>query len=86
MNPLKNWMQSASPDEKKRLAALADTTVGTLNQIAGGYRTQGEARVEPSLAARIEQGTKKLERKGLKALKRTQLSPVCAACSYARGR
>lgn len=84
MNPMKVWMQGASAGEKKQLAELADTTLGTLNQIAGGYRTNGEARVEPSLAARIELGTKMLARKGLKSVSRTQLSPVCASCEFAK--
>lgn len=86
MNPLKQWMQNATAAEKKALAELADTTVGTLYQIAGGYRTKGAARVEPSLAARIELATEMMKRKGLPVIKRTQLSPVCAACEYARKR
>lgn len=84
MNPFKTWMQNATADEKKRLAVLADTTIGTLSQIAGSYRTNGVARVGASLASRIERATKKLERKGLKPVKRTQLSPTCASCEFAK--
>lgn len=84
MNTLKKWMQQATAAEKKQLAELAETTAGTLAQIAGGYRTDGEARVEPALAARLEHASKTLKRTGLTPLKRTDLSPVCAACSFAR--
>lgn len=83
---MKTWMRAASAEEKRRLADLAETTLGTLFQIAGSYRTKGEPHVEPALAARIEAGTKHLARKGLKPVHRTQLSPVCAACSYVKGR
>ena len=50
MNQLRLWMQAASQDEKAALADLANTTVGTLNQIAGGYRTGGEAVIRAGLA------------------------------------
>lgn len=83
---MKTWMRAASAQEKRRLAELAGTTVGTLSQIAGSYRTNGVPRVEPALAARIEFATKRLARTGLKPILRTQLSPTCAACSYAKGK
>lgn len=84
MNALRRWMDQADGREKLTLAELANTTIGTLYQIAGGYRTQGKARVSPDLAARLELGTRMLARKGLKPIKRIELSPVCAACEFAR--
>jgi len=84
LNAFRDWMQAARAEEKKQLAELADTTIGTLYQIAGSYRTNGVPRVEPSLAARIELATKMMRRKGLPVVLRTQLSPVCAACEFAR--
>lgn len=83
MNVLAQWWQAATPDEKKRLAALAETTVESLRQMAGAYRTDGELRVTTDLARRIERGTKALQRPGLKMLWREDLCPACAKCEFA---
>lgn len=82
MNALKGWMQLATPHEKVRMAKLADTTVGTLQQIAGGYRTDGEAHTTPELARAIEEACRKFP--SLPQIKRTQLCPACAKCELAR--
>lgn len=84
LNPLRRWMLDATPLEKQRLAVLAKTTLGTLRQASGAYRTEGELRMDPDLARRIEKATEKLQREGLDALRREQLSPACARCEFAK--
>ena len=77
MNALKRWMQTATAAEKKQLAARAKTTIGTLYQIAGSYRTGGKAQVDADLAGRIAKASKG-------AIRREELSTACARCEYAR--
>jgi hypothetical protein len=79
-------MQAASQDEKAALADLANTTVGTLNQIAGGYRTGGEAVIRAGLARKLEKAAQVLNRrnKSLPTLLRTDLSPECRECEFAQ--
>ena len=86
MNQLRLWMQAASQDEKAALADLANTTVGTLNQIAGGYRTGGEAVIRAGLARKLEKAAQVLNRrnKSLPTLLRTDLSPECRECEFAQ--
>lgn len=86
MNHLRLWMQSASSDEKAALADLAGTTVGTLNQIAGGYRTNGEAAIRAGLARKLEKAALVLNKrnKALPQLLRTDLSPECRECDFAQ--
>ena len=86
MNQLRIWMQQASPEEREVLASLADTTVGTLNQIAGGYRTNGAAVVRAGLARKLEIAAKVLNRrnKELPLIVRTDLSPECRECDFAQ--
>lgn len=86
MNQLRLWMQAASQDEKAALADLANTTVGTLNQIAGGYRTNGEAVIRAGLARKLEKAAQVLNRrnKSLPNLLRTDLSPECRECEFAQ--
>lgn len=52
-NELLKWRQKATRDDWSRLANLAETTTGYLDQIAYGNR-----RASPQLAERIEKGTK----------------------------
>lgn len=82
MNAMRRWMQQATPEQKARLATLAGTTVGTLNQIAGSYRTQGKPRVEADLAGRLAKASRQI--KGVPVLFREELSPACSKCEYAR--
>lgn len=82
MNTLQRWMRAATPEEKQQLAGLAGTTVGTLKQVAGAYRTKGKLSVSPELAANIALGTFTLYRKGLHLVSVEQLSPTCAGCSF----
>ena len=52
-NELLRWRKEASTDEWMRLAALAKTSVGYLDQIAYGFR-----RASPGKASDIEAATK----------------------------
>ncbi|MGP2504225.1 transcriptional regulator [Pantoea ananatis] len=55
-NELLRWRKEATADEWLRLAAMADTTAGYLDQIAYGFR-----RASPSKAKAIEDATKLFE-------------------------
>lgn len=80
-NPLSAWMRQATPARRERLARLARTTLGTLRQIAGSYRTKGKPSVTPKLAARIEHGVKRI---GGPEVRREELCPACASCEFAK--
>jgi len=77
-------MTAATPKERKRLAALAKTTLGNLQQLAGAYRTEGRANLDSDLARRVEVATNKMHREGLPVLGREALSPACAKCEFAK--
>ena len=83
-NIFKKWMANATMVERIRLATLAKTTVGSLTQAAGGYRTKGKPSTGPDLARRIELAAVKIHREGLPPLKREDLCAVCAKCEYAK--
>lgn len=88
IHPLTRWMNKSTAPEKRELAALARTTVATLRQIAGGYRTKGKPRASAELARRIEIGTVKLsaarEGRKLPVVLRTDLCSACSVCEYAK--
>ena len=86
MNQLRKWMRAATPDERQKLANLAGTTIGNLHQISGAYRSDGLPQVRAGLASRIERAARILqkENRDLPSLVRTDLSPECADCEYAR--
>lgn len=85
-NQMKVWMDAADVEEQKQLAMLAGTTVGTLQQIAGSYRTNGIPVVRSGLATRIERAADTIRRKNKKlpVLVRTDLSPECRDCEFAQ--
>lgn len=84
MNPLKAWWQAATPEEKRRMAQLAGTSVESVHQMAGAYRTEGELRLTPEKARGLELASKKLARKGLPVLRREILAPACGQCEFAK--
>lgn len=87
MNHLKQWMSAATQQQKIALADLAGTTVPMLNQIAGGYkRADKSAVVRSGLAIRLEHAAKALSNLDpkLPELLRTDLSPECRGCDFAR--
>lgn len=86
MNQLKVFLNAASAAEKTALAEMSGTTLGTLHQVAGGYRKNGEAVVRAGLARRIEEAAIILRKKNraLPELFRTDLSPECRGCDFAQ--
>ena len=79
-NEMRRWASAATAEELAALADEACTTVGTLRQVAGGYRNGGKAVVSPELAYNLERVTKLMARPGLAPIMRGALSPVCAGC------
>lgn len=77
-------MAKATPAEKLRLAKHAKTTLGTLRQVAGAYRSDGVLTVSSDFAARIEAATIAMNRTNAKlpVVLRIHLSPVCARCEW----
>lgn len=84
MNALRKWMDKATAAQTRDLARLAGTTVGTLRQIAGSYRTGGEPSVTPQLARRIEIAATKVPGRELPQIHREHLAPACASCEFAK--
>lgn len=80
-NVMQRWIDAATPQQLAKLAKLAGTTVGTLRQIAGGYRTKGKLQVSPELARRLELASKRCG----PALRRVDLCPACGRCEFAKG-
>lgn len=87
MNQLRVWMDAASTNERRQLAELAGTTLGTLHQIAGSYRNKGGLpTVRAGLAVRLEHAAGRLRKinRNLPVLVRTDLSADCRGCDFAR--
>ena len=86
MNQLRLWLDTATTNEKKELAARAGTSIGTLSQIAGGYRNNGDANVRSGLAGKLERAAAQLRRINprLPQLLRTDLSLECRECEFAQ--
>jgi hypothetical protein len=83
-NKMREWLECATRDELDKLARYAKTTVGTIRQISGGYRTDGAASTTPEVARSIELASTKLLREGLPLIPRESLCPACAQCEYAK--
>lgn len=75
-NPLKDWWTRATPEQKRKMADEVGTTVATLHQMAGAYRTKGQVSVSPLMAAKIERASGG-------AIKREQLCRACGQCELA---
>lgn len=86
INQMRVFLRAAKADEIAQVATLAGTTVGTLNQIAGSYRTEGNPQVRSGLAGRIQSAVAEVRRtnKALPTVLKTDLSPECRECEYAR--
>lgn len=81
LTPMRVWMRAATPDERSTMARRAGTSVGMLNQLAGGHR-----QASADMAGRIERVAAEMHRasKGrLPAVVRTDLCEACRACQYA---
>jgi len=79
-NAMRDWVVAATAEELSALAFKARTTVGTLRQLAGGYRTGGKAVATSQLATNIELATKYMARTGLEPVLRGEISNACAGC------
>lgn len=86
VNQLRVFLSAATTAEKAELAERSGTTLGTLNQVAGGYRRGGQAVVRAGLAMRIEAAAAELRKRNrsLPELYRTDLSPECRGCDFAQ--
>ena len=81
ITPMRSWMRLATPAERETLAERSGTTVGMLNQYAGGHRECSAAK-----AGAIESASKVMSKasKGrLPILWRTDLVSACRTCPYA---
>ncbi len=72
------WLRTANKKERTALAKRARTTVGQLQQLAGGHRMASAA-----LAARIEKAVGDATH-ALPAVRRESLCPACDACEFAK--
>lgn len=68
-------LHELSPDELKRLAPLAETTYGTLRQVAAGRRKMSSA-----MAINVEKASRRLGWD----IRREDLNTGCAKCEFAR--
>lgn len=86
INQMRAFLHAASTEEIAEVATLAGTTPGTLNQIAGSYRTEGKPQVRSGLAGRIQNavGKVRLKNKSLPTVLKTDLSSECRECEYAQ--
>lgn len=75
---LLTWLRVATPSERTKLAALADTSVPYLYQLATCKR--GATRLSAVLAIAIEDGTKalKLENDALPVITVRSLATMCS--------
>lgn len=83
-NKMREWLAEATKEQAVQLAQLAKTSLGVLRQIAGGYRTEGEARTTPETARAIEKASKAFPE--LPVVLRGDLCPACKACEFYKGR
>lgn len=79
-NAMRQWLDQSTREQAEKLAKMAKTSLGTLRQIAGGYRTCGEARTTPEMARNLEMASRKLKESPL--IRREDLCPACAQCEY----
>jgi hypothetical protein len=80
-NTLKKWMEVATPDQVAKLAKRAKTTVGSLRQMAGGYRTEGKVSTTAVMARRIEIAAKTIPEVKV-SLTRGDLCQACGVCEH----
>jgi hypothetical protein len=82
MNVLQKWLAVATPEQQRTLARRAKTTVGTLRQIAGGYRTDGKLRASVDLAVRLEKAAASMPEPLAPRLPREAFVDACRTCEY----
>ena len=80
-NNFQRWYAQSTPDEKKALAERMGTSLATLRQAAGAWRSGGRTRVAPTFARALEEAMADL---GHPRVDREELCPACGACDLAR--
>ena len=77
---LKEWMKAASAEQQEDLASRIGSSRNYLYHLAGGFR-----HASPELASAIERATADMDKKhSLPLIFRTDLSPACAGCDFAK--
>ena len=84
MNVMRQWLDTATKEQAEKMAKLAKTSLATLRQIAGGYRTAGSARTTPEAARNIELASAKVTPDH--PIPRGKLCPACAKCEFYKER
>jgi hypothetical protein len=82
MNKLQEWMDRATPEQKKQLAEAAGTTLGSLRFTAAARRFNGTVSITPEFARRLELAAATIHDAALPTIKREDLCPACAQCEY----
>lgn len=84
----KLWMAAATSDDRKHVAALANTSVSILHQLTYEKRSNGKPfTASPDLASRIAQAigevnTRVPKHKLMPTVGRGDLAPACGRCPY----
>ena len=84
ITPLKVWMRSATPAERKALVEAVGTSDQYLHHLSAGEDKRYHREAKPALAAAIERETLAMRRPGLEPVYRTDLNGTCRECSFAR--
>lgn len=82
MNKLQEWMDRATPEQKKQLAEAAGTTLGSLRFTAAARRFGGTVNITPEFARRLELAAATIHDDSLPTIKREDLCLACAQCEY----
>jgi len=81
ISKFKSWMKESTIDEKRELAAHAETSLSLLYQLSYGTRKASSelaGRIEKSAAAIAKRG----RHKALPELRRGDLAEACAKCQH----
>ncbi len=74
-HPFAELFDNFNAEGKRSLAARLGTSVESLRQMVRGYRTDGQPRLSPEMAAKVEKQT---------GIHRELTCPACAACNLAK--
>lgn len=76
-NPLSRYLKTLTPEQREQFADAAGSSPASLRLAAKGYKTEGCLSLTPEFAARLEKASGG-------ALSRSELSPVCCDCPFAK--
>lgn len=83
MNNIKKWWISATPNEIKSLAKLAETSVEYLRQLANGQRNgKADLAAKLEIAAAIIRHRNRAAEARLPILRCGDIAVACASCRY----